>query len=196
MIRPNELVGVLLTALSLVTGPTRPAAAALFLGIRLVVDGPQPLGCVVHPTTAEVSLRARKLRQRFVAVAAVAVLNAAWFFAAGCAALCALGSCPRQHAPVTEERCHHSRQVPAPQQDHSSPRSPCQDHGYLAATVVPMAAPDRTPGLQNGTPVSGLPYLLRGTAIRSVPIRDMLSHSPPGLVTGRLLLQKESLLRI
>ena len=99
------------------------------------------------------------------------------------------------HAPVAEERCYHNGQMPAPQQDQSAPRSPCPDHGYLVASLVPVAAPDITPGLQNGTPVTGLPCLLGGTAIRSVPVRDMLSHSPPGLSTGRSLLQRETLLR-
>ena len=131
-----------------------------------------------------------------MALAVIAVLNAAWFFAVGCATLCAFGPCPQQRTPVTEERCHHNGQMPAPQRDDSSPRSPCADHGYLAASVVPVAAPDTTPGLQNGALVTGLPYLLGGAATRFVPVRDMLSHSPPGLPAGRVLLQKESLLRI
>ena len=151
---------------------------------------------MVHLSKQQGGLSARKVCQRFVAMAVVAVFNAAWFFAAGCGVLCAFGPCPQQHAPVAEERCYHNGQMPAPQQDQSAPRSPCPDHGYLVASLVPVAAPDITPGLQNGTPVTGLPCLLGGTAIRSVPVRDMLSHSPPGLSTGRSLLQRESLLRI
>ena len=129
-------------------------------------------------------------------MAVIAVFNATWFFAGGCAALCAFGPCPQQDAPVAEERCHHNGQMPAPQQDHSAPRSPCPDHGYLVASLVPVAAPDITPGLHNGTPIAGPPYLVGGTPTQLIPVRDTLSHSPPGLVTGRVLLQKESLLRI
>ena len=106
------------------------------------------------------SLRSRRLSQRFVAVVVIAVFNAAWFFAVGCAALCAFGPCPQQHAPVTGESCHHNGPVPASQQDHSAPKSSCPDHKYLAASAVPVAAPDITPGLHNGAPVAALPYLL------------------------------------
>lgn len=144
--------------------------------------------------TQELSLRSRKLPRRTVAVAVVAVLNAAWFFTLGCAAFCAFGPCPQHRARFAEERCHHDGQMP--QQDHSAPRSPCPDHAYPMACLMPAAAPDVTSGLQHGARTIGVSPPMGGTVARFVLVRDTLSHSPPGLFSGRVLLQKESLLRI
>jgi hypothetical protein len=141
-------------------------------------------------------LTIRTFRQRAVAVAVIAVLNAAWFFSIGCAALCAFGPCPQKRAPVADGQCHHSGQIPLPRQHHQSPQSPCPDHVYPVASLVPASAPDITPGLQSGTLLAGFIFLVGSTDTQFVPICDTPSHSPPGLSTGRVLLQKESLLRI
>lgn len=143
-------------------------------------------------------LKVRSTGHRVVAITVIAVLNAAWFFTIGCAALCAFAACPQQaqHRQDSEEQCHHKGQLPTPQRNDSDHHSPCPDHNFFMASVVLPATPDVTPGLQKGSKWVGLGYFHRSMTARLVPLRDALTHSPPGLSSGRILLQKESLLRI
>jgi hypothetical protein len=140
----------------------------------------------------------RSTGQRVIAITTIAVLNAAWFFTIGCAALCAFSSCPRQ-APqrrASEEQCDHKSELPQPQRDNSSHRSSCPDRNYFVAGVARQAAPDATSGLRTGSnPVGVVEFHSRLTP-RRMPLPNTLSHSPPGLSAGRALLQRESLLRI
>ncbi len=140
----------------------------------------------------------RTIGQRMVVIMVIAVLNAAWFFTTGCAALCAFAACPRQALPqqASEEQCHHQGQLPTLQRNDSGHHSPCPDHNYFLASVFLPAAPDVTAGLQNGNNGVGSGYIHSSMTARLVPLCDALTHSPPGLSAGRILLQKESLLRI
>ena len=140
----------------------------------------------------------RSTGQRVVAITTIAVLNAAWFFAIGCAAVCAFASCPRQ-APqrrASEEACDHKSELPQPQSDNSSHHSSCPDQNYFIAGVARQAAPDAISCLRSGSNRVGLVEFHSSLTPRRVPLRNALSHSPPGLSAGRALLQRESLLRI
>ncbi len=136
--------------------------------------------------------------RRIAAITVIALLNTAWFFSLGCAALCAFAACPQQALPqqASEEQCHHKGQLPTPQRNDTDHHSPCPDHNYFMASVVLPATPDVTPGLQNGNKWVGLGYFHSSVTARLVLLRDALTHSPPGLSAGRILLQKESLLCI
>ncbi len=134
-------------------------------------------------------------KHRVVTVAVIAVLNAAWFFTIGCAALCAFASCPQSRQRAPEETCHHKGQSPM-QQDDGHQRSPCPNHSFPMASLVLRAAPDITPGLQNSNSWLGLVQLTTSPIPQFISVRDIPSHSPPGFSTGRSVCQKDSLLRI
>jgi hypothetical protein len=140
----------------------------------------------------------RSTGHRVVAITTTAVLNAAWFFTIGCAALCAFSSCPRQ-APqrrASEEQCDHKSELPQPQRDNSSHRSSCPNQNYFIASVSGQAAPDAMSCQRSGSSGVGVVDFYSSLTPPRVPLPNALSHSPPGLSAGRALLQRESLLRI
>ncbi len=139
----------------------------------------------------------RSTAQRVVAIVVMAVLNAAWFFTIGCAALCAFASCPQQRQPTAAESCHHKGQIPTKPDGGDHPKSPCPERGYAAVGIVLPASRDVTPGLQGGG--SQRPPLDSWSwhpVAQFVSPCDIFSHSPPGVLTGRAICRKESLLRI
>jgi len=65
----------------------------------------------------------------------------------------------------------------------------------MASFVLP-AAPDFTPGLQNGGSWLGWVQIDARVVPHVLSVRDIFSHSPPGFSTGRSVCQKISLLRV
>lgn len=138
------------------------------------------------------NLKVRRVHQRAVSVAIIALFNAAWFFAIGCEALCAFRACPQQSA--AEDRCEHQGR-PAHQSKHQH-SSKCPTHDYFLASTVLRAGPDLTSGLESAMAVAAPASFISLTVGGPLASPAALSHSPPGFSTGRIICQKESLLRI
>jgi hypothetical protein len=134
------------------------------------------------------------LNQRVVALLLVGVLNAACFFAVGCATVCAWGSCPQQLNPIQADRCHHGSSAPShPHDEHQDAQ--CLSQSLLLAVGLTPSGPDVVSGLQATASI----VFLRSSVlnlVRTGPPRATRSHSPPGDLSGRRICQRESLLRI
>ena len=139
------------------------------------------------------------LHKRTVAVAVIAVLNAAWFLSVGCAALCSLASCPQQQLPRDpyDEGCHHKQSLPDPQRGGDDQKPSCPGHPLLTATAAVQATSNFMPRPQAGgsqwlaaTPWGSL-WVGQPVSLPAAP-----SHSPPGSLSSRTICQKESILRI
>jgi len=143
-------------------------------------------------------LRGLKLqvsKKRAAAIAIIAILNAALFFTIGCAALCVFASCPQTVRRASGEGCHHKCNLPAKQGD-GHQESSCPNHSFPMASLVLQAAPDITPILQNSHSSLSLVQLIFRVIPQSISDRNILSPSPPGISTGRIVCQRYSLLRI
>jgi len=139
----------------------------------------------------------RDPQQRAVAVTLVAVLNAASFDAIGCAALCAIRSCPQQFTRERRDQCRHQG-LPAPgNQRQNKEKSTCPDHtSYPTAVVILAAAPGVTPGLQNLSPRTAPNFDGASSSVPVAPLGGSSAHSPSEFSTGRTICQKQALLRI
>ncbi len=136
----------------------------------------------------------RSARQRVVVIAIIAVLNAGWFYAVGCAALCAFQACPQRLAQAPEERCHHESSSPS-ERDYRDEHSTCPQHSFPTAIVVLPAGPNTTLDLQSGSVFATATDFLPMTSACLAPFVSIHSGSPPGW-NGRTICQIESLLRI
>ena len=132
----------------------------------------------------------RSINQRVVALVSIGVLNAACFFALGCAAVCAWGSCSQQLNPTPADRCQHGKNAPSRQHDERQ----CPGQSLLLAAGLTTAGPDVISGLQAAASVFSPSCF--ADAVRTGPLRATRSRFPPGELSGRSICQKASLLRI
>ena len=133
----------------------------------------------------------RSINQRVVALVSLGFLNAACFFALGCAAVCAWGSCSQQLNPTPSDRCQHGKNAPSRQHKERQ----CPGQSLLLAAALATAGPDVVSGLQATTGVVFSPNRF-ADVVQTGPLRATRSHSPPGGLSGRSICRKESLLRI
>ena len=122
-------------------------------------------------------------------------LNAAWLYAVACTSLCAAGVSPNEKTQAMSGRCHH-QQTTAPNPQCPNHEQNCLFHGHPPGAFLVTAGGQPAPELPS---LAGLvvPFVFSiQAAIPTLSHLDTSSHSPPGFSTGRIICQKQSLLRI
>ena len=158
------------------------------------IDEVQPRRLYFFGSTVSSGISMHTINRRLVAMLLVGVLNAAWFFAVGCASVCALGSCPQQLNTSQADRCHHGSDAPSHRHDEHQ-EAQCPSQSLLLAGGLTPSGPDVVPGLQATASIVFSPSCVPNL-VRTGQLSATRSHSPPGDLSGRSICQKESLLRI
>ncbi len=135
------------------------------------------------------------LHKRAVAVATVLIFNAALFYGIGCTYLCAFRTCAPQPNRSSEDRCH-NQHGPASNRHGDPQNQDCSAHGHPTASFMITVAPNVTPSLESRTGWAVRINLVSHIPTPLITRRDILSHSPPGFATGRMLCQKKAVLLI
>jgi len=150
--------------------------------------------------------------QRALIVAIIAFLNAGWLISLGCAAFCLLQPCSKQGSDVAASEGRPGDQKPLqdvarPHQGHQMPMPEAEAHYVISSascpnrdcpmtSVVAMTAPSIDREAQYGPSFTAFSCVNIITPVPFVRASNIASPSPPGVLTGRFLLEKESVLRI
>ena len=137
----------------------------------------------------------RHASRRGVSLALIVGLNVAWLYAVVCTSLCAAGVCPNETTQAMSWHCHH-QQTPVPNQQSPGHEQNCHWHGHPTGGFLVAAGSQVAPDVQSlAGRVLPLASLIPAADPPLSPL-DTSSHSPPGFSTGRIICQKQSLLRI
>jgi hypothetical protein len=155
------------------------------------IDGVQPEHLYFIIRTESSGTRMRGINHRVVAILLIGVVNAACFFAPGCATVCAWASCPHRPNATQPDNCHHRRN-PA---SHKHDEQQCPGRSLLLAAGLTPSGPYVVSNPQAAAHVGFAPSCVPDL-VRTGPLGATRSHSPPGDVSGRIICQKASLLRV
>lgn len=133
--------------------------------------------------------------RRGISLTLIVGLNAAWLYAVMCTSLCAAGVCPNETGRAVGGHCRHER-APTSRQQVPVHEQNCLLHGHATNVFLIPAGGQAAPNLLSLAGEVLLFASLIPAVNPAVPLLDTSSHSPPGISTGRMICQKQSLLRI
>jgi hypothetical protein len=139
-------------------------------------------------------MRLRRFPESGVALLMIGAFSVATFSAVSCGVRCAFSVRARQAHPATADCCHpgkHQSSGANPSGGHAT----CSLHGVLTISSVPVSSLAVTLTLAT-VGRHAFPLSLSLALLQPLPFYSKVSHSPPGLITGRTICQKEALLRI
>jgi hypothetical protein len=137
-------------------------------------------------------MRLRHFQKSAVALLMIGAFSVATFSAVSCGVRCAFSFRARQAHPDTADCCHPGKHQPSGA-NRSDGHATCSLHSVLTISSVPASSLVVTLTLAT-VGRHALPLSLSLALLQPLPF--YVSHSPPGLITGRAICQKEALLRI